>query len=495
MGLSAPGLNQWYLAWCGLIPLLLLSVSAPGVGPAFLRGLSFGVCYNLVYLNWYLGLHPLTWLGFNLWQSWLLAALAWLIVSVHQGLIVGLFSGLCRLLPLAGGFIPRRVEERWHLPALIAIPLAWVLLENKLGNAHDLLGVPWSMLEYSQYRQLPLLQITSWIGGIGLGFLIVLVNVALAGILATATNRLSWKALSAPTIGAAVRQVMTVALLITLVYAFGLSSMAASVSRASENLSVLQGNINIDMQKTVHRYTLDELLRHFTPLVNRCPPGLCIWTESALPIYLKREGPALSVVAQQAERGKLDMLIGALDRDAGGRPYNSVFGITSGGRLLSTVYHKRYLVPFGEYTPCLVEYMPEWVRRLTNTPAGGGFAAGQGPAVLSLPSGKVAPLVCFETLSPELVASSVRAGGTLLVNVSDLAWFHNSMIGEQMLAFSVLRATESRRYFVFAANSGPSTIVSATGNITALSPVADKYVLTGKVAFLSEVTPFSRWFR
>ncbi len=495
LGLSAPGLDQWFMAWVGLIPLLLLLAGSKNVLAAFLKGLAFGTAYNLVYLNWYLALAPLNWLGFNDWQSLLLAGAAWLIVSLHQGLIIGLFASLVRLIPLTGGFLPRKLEERWHLPTLFLIPLLWVLIENKVGNAPDALGVPWSMIEYSQYKCLPLLQAASWVGGIGISFLIVSTNVAIAGLLATVSRKVNWKSLAAPTNGAAVRQTMTIALLLAVTYAAGLSSLTANHPRATTNLSIVQGNINIDMQKTEHRFTLTEILSRYLKMMDACPRGVCILTESAIPTYLREQPETIEVLTLAAKHRQLDLVVGAMDRDSPEHPYNSAYGINSQGQFLRTCYHKRLLVPFGEYTPYLVQYMPDWLKKLTNTPSGGGFSAGKEPAVLPLLSGKLAPLICFETLSPELVASSTRLGGALLANISDLAWFHDSQIGKQMLAFSVLRAVESGRYFVFAANSGPSAIVDPNGRITALSKPGQQTVLTGKVGYSSQVTPFCTWFR
>src|SRR5262245_10446104 len=89
-GLSAPGYDHWYLAWFGLVPLLLLVASSRSLAVALLRGLIFGTAYNLVYLNWLLKLHPLDWLGFNWWQSMLMATAAWAIVALHQGIITAI---------------------------------------------------------------------------------------------------------------------------------------------------------------------------------------------------------------------------------------------------------------------------------------------------------------------------------------------------------------------------------------------------------------------
>ena len=495
LGLSAPGFGYWFLAWAGLVPFLLLTVSASGPAQAFLRGGCFALAYNLVYLNWYLGLYPLNWLGFNDWQSAALAALAWLIVCTHQALITGGFASLIRVLPLTGGFLPARLEERWHVPSLIVLPLLWVLIHNKLANAHDLLGVPWTMLEYSQYRQLPLIQIASIVGGVGLGSLLVMSNVALAGAVATLSSKLSWKPLASRTNGDCARQLMVVALAVAVAWAWGSSTLTSRAERQPISVCVLQPNVNIDMQKTVHRYTLSELLLRESKMIADCKPGLCVLSEGSLPAYLKQEKSASAALCDLSKKHAVDLVVGTLDQDADGHPFNSAVGVTSGGKLLPDVYHKRYLVPFGEYTPVLVRYMPEWIQRLTNTPAGSGFSAGQQPVVLRLESGDVAPLICFETISPELVAASVRKGGELIVNLSDLAWFHHSMIGEQMIAFSVFRAIENKRYFVFAANSGPSAIIDPDGRIDAASGLGTQEILTGKAAIESELTPFTFWFR
>lgn len=494
LGLSAPGFDQWYLAWFALSPFFLLIVSAKSKGAAFLRGFVFALGYNLVYLTWYLKLHPLGWLGFNDFESILLAAAAWMIVATHQALITGIVALVIKVLPTTGGFLPAKVEDKWKLPALTVIPLLWVVLQHKILNAPDFLGVPWTALEYSQYKQLPILQIASIIGGIGLGALIVFVNLAIAQVLSTISEKAALEPIASPTRQIAFADLLIAHVLVISCLAFGFYRLTQAQPPADVPLSVVQGNINIEMQKTQHAYTLSELVRHYGKLVSAVPPGLCIWTESALPTYLKTEPALRETLASLARSGRLDMIIGSLDRDFDGHPFNSAFAVGADGKLLEAVYHKRYLVPFGEYLPSCCQNLPEWVRRLTNTPAGGGFAAGKVPVVLPVSGKSVAPLICFETLSPELVSSSVRNGGEVLVNLSDLAWFHESMIGDQMVAFSVMRAVETDRYFVFAANTGPSAIIGPHGQINSLSPLGREALLSGKVALRKDFTQFTLWF-
>lgn len=496
LGLSAPGLDQWYLAWVGLVPLLLAVSSATGLKQAFARGLVFGMGYMLVALSWYLlGLPPLDWLGYNSWQGWSLATLAWLVNAAHQALIIALFAVAMKLTPMAGNFTIKKSQSQWRIPVMLAIPLLWVLIVNKIGNAHCALGVPWAMIEYSQYRELFFIQCASVIGSIGIGFLIVLANTALATLLATVWKKRNFASLVAAGKEHALYQAMFVGVVLVAATACGYYCSLADKVPATIDASVLQGNINIDMQKTTRRYSLEELYTHYATMLAECPSGLCVFTESALPCYLRGEHSVINALADNARSHHVDMVIGAIDDDYKGNPYNSAFGITQQGAFLQEAYHKRYLVPFGEYAPYVVQhYFPEWIKRLTNTPAGGGFSSGKSPVTLDFDSARIAPLICFECLSPEVVASSVRHGGQVLVNISDLAWFHRSIIGRQMLAFSVFRAIENGRYFIFAANTGPSAIIDPGGRIRQLSQLDRSTVLVGKVGPSSKLTPFTQWF-
>ncbi|MBK9146004.1 MAG: apolipoprotein N-acyltransferase [Candidatus Melainabacteria bacterium] len=495
LGLAAPGINLWYIAWFGLAPLLLLIVSSKSGFTATARGFIFGTCFNLVYLNWYLGLQPLDWLGFNWWQGWLMACAAWLIVSMHQGILIGLFALASYLIPVCESYLPRKISGVWRIPAFLLFPGLWVLILNKLGNAPSMLGVPWSMLEYTQYQQTQVIQVASIIGGIGVGFLIVLANVSVANLVATLHKKSTFKLLASDRPRTALIQLGVTALILVGAYVAGAWDSSRASVEATRRAAVLQGNINIEMQKTKKRWNPLDLFHHYQRLLTGARPGLIVYTESAMPVFFREHDDIVNAMGAQARSLQSDMVLGAMDRLSAESPYNSAFGITSDGKLLNTVYHKRYLVPFGEYPPAFIEYLPDWIRVLTNTPAGGGFAAGQDPAVLKLRGGKVAPLICFECISPELVASSTRHGGELLVNLSDLAWFHDSSIGEQMLAFSVFRAVENRRFFVFAANTGPSAIINPRGEICQRSGLGQDLLLEGSIGFISDMSIFSQWYR
>ncbi|MBX9951133.1 MAG: apolipoprotein N-acyltransferase [Candidatus Obscuribacterales bacterium] len=507
LGLSAPGitlpplpglgysLSFSFLAWFALAPLLLLSVSSKSALQAFLRGTVFGTAYNLVYQNWYLGLQPLDWLGFNQWQGWALAGLAWLVIAVHQGIIIGLFAAAAHLVPTTGQFLSEGSKKHLKLPAFFILPLLWVLIVNKLGNAHAALGVPFAMLEYTQYKQTALIQIASIIGGIGLSYLMVMCNTVIATVIANFAQIKGVGSLQAPSRKAAIYQSFAMAVILTGLIAFGFYQSSTLQYDANIPVSVIQQNINIDMQKTTMRYGIEDLFRIHRDLMAAAPRGLSVWTESSLPTYLCSERGTQQNLKDLAVRTGTDIVVGAMDKDNEGKPYNAAYGITSSGTILDNIYHKRYLVPVGEYAPAFLKLLPEWARRMTNTPAGGGFNSGTSPEVLEFATAKVGPLICFETISPEEVSSTVREGAQVLVNISDLAWFHDSLIGEQMIATSVLRAVENRRYVVFAANTGPSAVIDPLGRIQERSGIGKAQTLTGKVGKVDNMSIFTSWYR
>jgi apolipoprotein N-acyltransferase len=123
-----------------------------------------------------------------------------------------------------------------------------------------------------------------------------------------------------------------------------------------------------------------------------------------------------------------------------------------------------------------------------------GYSPGTEPALLNIDDKLIAPLICFEVISPELAAASVRAGGQLLVNINDLAWFHKSIIGDQMIACAVLRAVENRRDVIFAANTGPSAVISSLGQIKSYIGQNKAANLIANFNYSSTLTLFTRCF-
>ncbi len=147
------------------------------------------------------------------------------------------------------------------------------------------------------------------------------------------------------------------------------------------------------------------------------------------------------------------------------KSYNSAFLLDQSGRV-GGIYHKRVLMPFGEYLP-FRDIWPE-VRELS--PMSGDFMPGSAAAAFNvdLPGKdfKVAPLICYEDMVPSVAREAVRKGAQLLVNMSNDAWYGESVAPRQHHLLAMWRAIELRRALVRVTNTGFTAVVSPRGQTT-----------------------------
>ncbi len=506
LGLSCPGIDQHYLVWFGLVPLFLSIFSPLTKRQTFLRAFVFGLAYNLVYLHWLLFTHPLTWTGFARQIPLLFATAGWLVFSAQQGVIIGLFALAARAIPMCGGFLPDKSikggAKQLRLPSFLILPFLWVLILNRLGNAHIILGVPWAMLEYSQYKQLELIQLAPFIGGIGIGALIVLTNCAIAAIVLRVFNseksegfRQSRK--SPFFFRSRTRFAVSTSLVFVLLLAATIKGEDLLHhgrfdinTKPSRKIAVIQGN---DCPG-ISRRAAEVVVADFVKMTVKAPPVLCLWTEWSVPASLQKRKDVFKGLASMAAAQKQEWIVGCFDENKEGQLYNSAALLADGG-VKGEVYSKRYLVPFGEYVPSPLHIPPLCYLFCTGTPEKSDFASGTKPVVMPVSDYEVSPIICFESIDPELVAQSVRAGGQVILNLSNTIWFRQSIMSDQMIAFAVMRAAECRRSFVFSTNVGPSVFINPLGEVTGKTARGEAVILTEDVALSHEITPFCRFYR
>ena len=140
--------------------------------------------------------------------------------------------------------------------------------------------------------------------------------------------------------------------------------------------------------------------------------------------------------------------------------HNTLWLVT--GDRCSPAYRKTRLVPFGEYIP-FSEHFP-WLKAAFGNRL--EYSPGPGPAVISLPGDlRIQPLICFESLFPDLPGQGARSGATTFVNLSNEGAFHSPEAGRLSLGYSIFRTVEQRRPMVRCANSGFSAHITATGAV------------------------------
>jgi apolipoprotein N-acyltransferase len=182
-----------------------------------------------------------------------------------------------------------------------------------------------------------------------------------------------------------------------------------------------------------------------------------------------------------AKRLGISLLFGTVDyRKSKGqvRPVNAAALIRSDGSWGET-YAKMHLVPFGEYVP--LSGILGFVNRLVSG-AIGDFVPGEKAVVGSVGSLRVGTAICYEMIFPELVRRFAESGATLLVNLTNDAWFGTSAGPYQHFQMVRVRAVENGRYVLRAANTGISAVVDPRGRVVASTGLMEERILEGTIA-------------
>jgi apolipoprotein N-acyltransferase len=263
-------------------------------------------------------------------------------------------------------------------------------------------------------------------------------------------------------------------------------------------VTLLQGNIAQDLK---FGDGVDLALRNYRDALLSSNSELTITPETAIPL-IKQQMPEhyWEVLEARFSKGKQAALIGlplATRTDQGQLQYsNSVIALmpqTSPATTASYQYDKHHLVPFGEFVPPLFQ----WFVRMMNIPLG-EFTRGD----VSQPSfvfkgERIAPNICYEDLFGEELARSFAdpdKAPTMMVNLSNIAWFGDTVAIDQHLNISRMRSLELGRPMLRATNTGATAIINAQGQVTHRLPSAVQGALTAEVYGVhGPITPYAQW--
>ena len=364
-----------------------------------------------------------------------------LLLSAYLALYVGLFAVAVGPAVAASSFV-----------CSLAPALFWTALEY--ARAHLLTGFPWASLGYSQYRNLPIIQIADIASIYGVGFLIVLVNTAVASFLYVLwrERRANWQPLG----------IAVCAVVATLGY--GQMRLGQTMGDGAISVAVVQGNIAQDRKwdEDFRDETLDGYLR-LSRSVAWAKPALVVWPESATPVFFQTDPTYQTALFDLVATGQFDLLFGspAFDPTQADRAetlYNSAFLLSSRRGDINR-YDKRHLVPFGEYVPPPLFFVNKMVEGI------GDFTPGRTPTVMKAGGTSIGVVICFEVIFPEEVRQFVDRGAALMTTITNDAWFGDSAAADQHFSMVVFRAIENRVPFARAANTGFSGFIDAHGNI------------------------------
>lgn len=472
LALSFPKFGHPAVAFVALAPLLVALPGSSGrraFGLGWLSGLVSGV-------------------GLLYWTAWVvveygglpvpLAALGLLALAATYALVHGLFAWT------VAAWI-----RRFGLRALLGAPLAWVAVE--LLRTHTLFRFPWCLLGYSQAEVPVLVQIASLTAVYGVSFVLV----ACAAVLAYSVRA----ARSAPR----ARAWVGLALLLAAQLGFGFWRLAQPEAAGTTlRVGLVQASIPQD-EKWDQARALANIDAHvgLTHAAARQGARLVVWPESAVP-YRYDDEPVIARELDALAQGlDVALLFGNDDRE--GRPPDERYYVgakmiapqpsDAGDSRLALRYHKLRLVPFGEYVPLRALFTlggrvgARLVQQVSDFTPGTEYTLGQ------LEGGRVAALICYEAIFPELAREFTRRGAGLLVSVTNDGWYGRTSAPYQHFAMVTLRAVENDVYVVRAANTGISAVIDPRGRVLARTRLFERTALVRDVA-LPEATNGGRTF-
>ncbi len=410
-------------------------------------------------------------LGYAFGLGFFLAGVTWIYVSLHDfggmslplaGLAAVLFCGVLAIYPALAGFAYARLASGRFATDAWLLAGAWTLSDWLRGWV--LTGYPWLALGYAQTPPSPLAGYAPLLGVYGVGFVSALIA-ALIG--------LAWH--QRERAGRA-----GVAVLFFLIAGYGLAQIAWTEPVGKPlRVSLLQGNIEQSLKWRPER--VRESLTTYLELARTHPADLIVLPETAVPLMLDQL--PLDYVAELRRYG--EVLLGAPMRDEQGRYYNSAAAFDT---TPPRVYSKRHLVPFGEFTPPAFA----WTLALLHIPMSDFSAGSASQPPLAVAGQKLAVNICYEDVFGEDIIRALPEA-TLLVNMSNTAWFGKSLAQPQHLQIAQMRALETGRTMLRATNTGMTAIVTPRGRVERVLEPFTVGALVGEAQGYTGATPYVRW--
>ena len=492
------------------------------------------------------------WRGWLFATAWLAGSFWWLFISMNTygGLpawlaalaVLALAGALALYYALAVGFLCAWAPLARSAQALM-FAAAWTLAELARGQLFT--GFPWGAGGYAQVDLM-----APWaplVGVYGMGFIAAILAYVLASVLTWAVHAaLAWMrqpvrpvpvrnaggvyVSTPPTARVQARHwsPFTVArgalawlvVLLLVISCLGGGERWRGLGQAETagtgplRVWLLQGNIPQD-QKFVPGTGVAQALEWYPRQMREGiaaasaradGPQLIVAPETAVPLLPEQLGaafwqPLLQPIAEQAGPGAAAVLTGLPLGSLESGYTNSTWGFTPAAarRALANAqspevhrYDKHHLVPFGEFIPPFFR----WFTQMMNIPLG-DFARGALPqAPWTWAGQRIAPNICYEDLFGEEIAAgftTAEGAPTVLVNLSNIAWFGDSIAIDQHLQISRLRALEFGRPMLRATNTGATAAIDHRGVVTQRLPRLERGRLEATVEGRSGLTPYAQW--
>ena len=374
------------------------------------------------------------------------------------------------LYPALVAFVYQRLfTNKGILHLIIVMPALWMLSEWL--RSWIFTGLPWLNIGYSQIDT-PISSLAPVLGQYGVSWFTALISALLVALFLTSRTA---------------KVTLVGVLFITWLSLNALSGIHWTTDKNADiSVALVQGAIPQEMkwkpeqrQKTLDLYlSLSEEYQD---------SQLIIWPETAVPVLHHQAQNFLQLMANTARSQNSDYLVGIPFKDLdSNRFYNGITVIGSG----NDTYYKQHLVPFGEYLP-----FDKWLRpvlELMKIPMSDFTPGANKKPVVHAANEIIGVSICYEDVFGEEVIAALPEA-TILVNISNDAWFGDSIAPHQHLQMARMRALETGRYMLRSTNTGVSAIINEKGVIKASSPQFIPHVTSDKVKTFEGLTPYARF--
>ena len=446
--------SYWWLTFICPALLYLVIVNLP-IRTAFLCGYIFGLFFFGFGVPWtFNSIHEFG--HAPLLLSAILASLLVLVLALFPAIVAALSIYICR-------------ENCHRIYSVLAFASLWVLFEWLRGWIFT--GFPWLLIGHVHHTG-PLQSILPIFGSYGASWVTLLIGCLVITILFAEYKQKVFSAIT----------------LTVIAFSLYFLHQITWTEAEDESLDVvlIQGNIPQEMKwdRSKHGFIMNKYLqmssRHFNA-------DIIIWPETAIPTYYSIvKDSFIPLVSETAENNNLDYLIGVFTfNPENEHVYNSV--MTLGEEL--SFYRKQRLVPFGEYLP--FRGILTILERYIDLPMA-DISSGEGRPLVKLKGHAVGASICYEAVYGNEVIRALPEA-KFLVNVSNDAWFGDSLAPHQHLEITRSRAVETGRYLLRATNTGISAVIDPNGRIVNKSVQFEDDVVRSTIKPYTGTTLYARW--
>ena len=419
-------------------------------------------------------------LGLAFGVAWLGAGVWWLFISMHRYGNLPTWMAALAVLALALALslylaLAMAAAARWRtgVVALDVTCFAAVWLLAEWARTWLFTGFPWLASGYAQVDS-PLAVAAPWIGVLGIGALVA----ALAAL---------WS------YGWPQRRAIAASVGVLALAAWaGPPSHSGPASTLA--VSLLQTNLPQDEKFMVAQ--LPHTLRALAADLAEAHGQLVIAPETAVPLLpsqLDEVAPGyMAALAERFGTPARAVLVGVPLGDYDRGYSNSVLGFTGAPGAAPYRYDKQHLVPFGEFIPTGFR----WFTTLLNIPLGDFMRGVRNPPSFAFAGERIAPNICYEDLYGDELALRFgdEAGApTLFANLSNIAWFGDTIAVEQHLNISRMRALEFQRPMLRSTNTGATAVIDHRARVVASLKPFTRGVLEAQVQARTGITPYAWW--